>query len=86
MSLQDTKRTNKKKGDQTKNSRRRSNEEKTLFAEILADKDNKFLLVIDKLALKYPEIEMKKNNVTVKEEDLKKISLTKKLDIFITKL
>ena len=45
MSLQDTKRTNKKKGDQTKNSRRRSNEEKTLFAEILADKDNKFLLV-----------------------------------------
>lgn len=86
MSLQDTKRTNKKKGDQTKNSRRRSNEEKTLFAEILADKDNKFLLVIDKLALKYPEIEMKKNNVTVKEEDLKKISLTKKLDIFFTKL
>ena len=86
MSLQDTKRTNKKKGDQTKNSRRRSNEEKTLFAEILADKDNKFLLVIDKLALKYPEIEMKKNNVTIKEEDLKKISLTKKLDISITKL
>lgn len=86
MSLQDTKRTNKKKGDQTKNSRRWSNEEKALFAEIIEDKDNKFLLVIDKLALKYPEIKMKKNDFTEKEENLKKISLTKKMDISITKL
>ena len=40
-----------KKGQRVKNSRRWTNEEKALFAEILADTDN-FLVAIEKLALK----------------------------------
>ena len=52
VSSQDTKRTNKMKEDRTKSCRRWTNEEKIIFAEILADTDNNFLLVIDKHTLK----------------------------------
>ena len=41
-----------KKGQRVKNSRRWKNEEKVLFAEVLADTDNNFLVAIEKLALK----------------------------------
>ena len=41
-----------KKGQRVKNSRRWTNEEKALFAEVLADTDNNFLVAIEKLALK----------------------------------
>ena len=41
-----------KKGQQVKNCRRWTNEEKALFAEVLADTDNNFLVAIEKLALK----------------------------------
>ena len=51
MSSQETKRTNKKKEDLTKNFNRWTNEGKALFVEILADTCKNVLLVIDKLAL-----------------------------------
>ena len=41
-----------KKGQRVKKSRRWTNEEKALFAEVLADTDNNFLVAIEKLALK----------------------------------
>ena len=41
-----------KKGQRVKNSRRWTNEEKALFAEVLADTDNNFLVAIEKLVLK----------------------------------
>ena len=40
-----------KKGQRVKNSRMWTNEEKTLFAEVLTDTDNNFLVAIEKLAL-----------------------------------
>ena len=36
------------KGKRVKNSRRWTNEEKALFAEVLADTDNNFLVAIEK--------------------------------------
>lgn len=52
MSYSEDKRSKKGKDDRNKNCRRWTNEEKALFAEVLADPDNNFLVAIDKLALK----------------------------------
>ena len=68
-----------KKGQRVKNSRRWTNEEKALFAEVLADTDNNFLVAIKKLAIKLNE----KKNFTDKKRNLKQYE---KLNTSIKKL
>ena len=53
-----------KKGQRVKNSRRWTDEEKALSAEVLADTDNNFLVAIEKLALSV--LSMKKYLVILK--------------------
>ena len=72
MALEQTKR---------KNDRRWTNDEKALFAEVLVDDDNNFLVAIEKLALKCSFNDELFNHVkTVFDATLQGVTLVKKMN------